>query len=165
MSLAQALMNRPLKSTIPTTPEDLKPVLMNHDDFVARRKVQQQKQCEYHNRTARALPPLQMNEEVRMRKDPESEWEPAIMIEQHDTPSSYVVETEDCTAYRTNRKHLLNLKGNSPCEQAADLDIKTDSHSTDQQENTEHTQIQEQAKSPHRVSSFGRIIKPNPKYT
>ena len=41
VSPAQALMNRPLKSTIPTTPEHLKPVLINHDDFAARRKVQQ----------------------------------------------------------------------------------------------------------------------------
>ena len=81
-----------------------------------------------------------------MKKDPESEWESAIVIEEHDAPRSYVVETEDGTAYRRNRKHLLKLKGNSPCEQAADLDIKTDSHSTDQQENTEHTQIQEQVK-------------------
>ena len=41
VSPAQALMNRQLKSTIPTTPEHLKPVLINHDDFVARCKVQQ----------------------------------------------------------------------------------------------------------------------------
>ena len=111
------------------------------------------------------LPPLLKNEEVRMKKDPESEWEPAIVIEQHDTRRSYVVETEDGAAYGRNRKHLLKLKGFSPCEQAAELDVKTDSYSMDQQENTEHTQIPEQAKSPHRVCSFGRIIKPKPKYT
>ena len=77
--------------------------------------------------------------------------------------------TEDGTTYRRNRKHLLKLQGNqqenSEHEQPIDLEIETDSYSLDKPENTERsTNVQEQPAPPLRVSSFGKVIKPNPKY-
>ena len=39
-SPGQALMNRPLKSTIPAAPQHLKPVLVDHENFIARRETQ-----------------------------------------------------------------------------------------------------------------------------
>ena len=57
-SPAQALMNRQLKSTKPAAPQHWKPVLVDHENFIARRETQQKKQCDYYNRTAQFLPPL-----------------------------------------------------------------------------------------------------------
>ena len=49
ISPTQALMNRTLKSTIPAAPQHLKPVLVDHENFIARRETQQKKKCEYHH--------------------------------------------------------------------------------------------------------------------
>jgi len=175
VSPAQALMNRLLKSTIPTTADNLKPALINHDDFITRREEQQTKQCKYYNRTAHELPPLQSNEEVRFKKTPKSEWEPAIVVERHDTPRSYVVKTEDGGVYRRNRKHILKMKGNTLQQQSDDLDTDVEPSCTGiaekpeddlnkQEDYTESTHVSEQPSLPLRVSSFGRLIKPNPRY-
>lgn len=166
-SPAQALMNRPLKSTIPASPQHLKPVLVDHENFIARRETQQKKQCDYYNRTAQFLPPLKENEAVRIKKTPDSKWEPAKVVEQHGTPRSYIVTTEDGTAYRRNRRHLLKLSGDTP---QADKEEKTDDHNDDIiPENKEvdgkpEYLRQGQPQPAARMSSFGRIIKPNPKY-
>ena len=49
-----------------------------------------------------------------MRKDPESEWKPAVVVAKHDTPRSYVIKTEDGTEYRRNRKHLMKPQEERP---------------------------------------------------
>lgn len=119
------------------------------------------------NRTAQFLPPLKENEPVRIKKTPDSKWEPAKVVEQHGTPRSYVVTTADGTAYRRNRRHLLKLSGDTP---QADKEEKTDDDNDDIiPENKEADDKPEylrqgQPQLAARMSSFGRIIKPNPKY-
>ena len=60
------------------------------------------------------LPPLTRGDVVRMKKDPEAEWKPAIVIPKHDTPRSYVVKTEDVAEYLCNRKHLMKTQEEHP---------------------------------------------------
>ena len=170
-SPAQALMNRTLKSTIPTTPQRLTPTLLDHEEFIARRQTDQRKQKEYYDRNAQPqLPHLQEGEIVRMKKTPESTWEPAKVVSKHQTPRSYVVQAENGTSYRRNRRHLLKLKGNytyeSPTEEYSD---ETQSpvlseESTEKEHGVTDTENQALPEGT-RISSFGRIIKPNPRYT
>ena len=167
ISPAQALMDRTLKPTIPAAPQHLKPVLVDHESFIARRETQQKKQCAYYNRTAQFLPPLKENEVVRIKKTPDSEWEPAKVVEQHGTPRSYIVTTEDGTAYRRNRRHLWKTSGDTP---QANKEEKTDDHTDDvipenkEADDKPESLRQGQPQPAARMSSFGRIIKPNPKY-
>ncbi|KAK3729211.1 hypothetical protein QZH41_012258 [Actinostola sp. cb2023] len=112
-SPAQALMNRTLRSTLPVTPQRLTPSLFDHTEFITRRQVEQKRQKEYYDRSAQPqLPPLQEEEEVRMKKTPESPWKPATVISKYQTPRSYIVQAENGTSYRRNRRHLLKLKRN-----------------------------------------------------
>ena len=62
---------------------------------------------------------------MRIKKTPDRKWEPAKVVEQHGTPRSYIVTTEDGTAYRRNRRHLMKLSGDTP---QPDKEEKTDDH-------------------------------------
>lgn len=45
-----------------------------------------------------------------MRLRAENRWQPAIVVEKHEKPRSYLVQTQDGNVYRRNQKHLLKTK-------------------------------------------------------
>ena len=67
VSPAQALMNRKLSTTIPTSTQSLKPELIDTEKFISQRETQQQRQKYYHDRTAKPLAELQDGETVRKK--------------------------------------------------------------------------------------------------
>jgi hypothetical protein len=102
-------MGRRTKSILPITPTLLQPktissslVIKNND----RSKLTQKKN---HDKNAKPLCPLYVNDSVRIRSG--KIWEPAKIINKHDE-RSYSVVTQDGTVYRRNRQHLLKTEEN-----------------------------------------------------
>ncbi len=48
-----------------------------------------------------------------MRLTADSHWQPAVVVEKHEKPRSYLVQMQDGEIYRRNRKHLLKKKETS----------------------------------------------------
>ena len=168
VSPAQALMNRKLSTIIPTSTQSLKPELIDTEKFISQRETQQQRQKYYHDRTAKPLAELQDGETVRMKKSPDAKWEPAKVLTKHQTSRSYLVETPDGTVYRRNRRHLLKtneILTNTDVDECDDepTSSKTDQSTTQSKPTTAPAPVPS-GRQP-RVSSYGRVIKPNPKYT
>ena len=72
-------------------------------------KQNQLKMKEIYDRTAsrKPLPVLKANESVQMRKPKDKFWSPAIVLDKHPNPRSYVVQTEDGRVYQRNRRDLI----------------------------------------------------------
>ncbi len=103
LSPSEALMGQKLRSNIPTSTNLLRPNNVNHRDFKNQQVVQQQKQKMYYNRTAKPLRPLQKGDSVTVQLKPNStNWKPTKVIACHNSPRSYVVQTENSSEYRTN---------------------------------------------------------------
>ena len=71
-------------------------------DQLCERRQQQKK---YYDCSTRTLPPLQSDDVVRVKHD--KQWLRGRVIQPHDTPRSYVVETEDGSTLRRNRRDLI----------------------------------------------------------
>ena len=57
---------------------------------------------------SRTLPALDIGDSVRMKNNKNNRWSTkAKVVSKHNTPRSYVVQTEPGTTYRRNRQHLL----------------------------------------------------------
>ncbi len=103
-SPAQLLMNRRLRTDLPTSPKQLLPKL--NDRHLTRKMLEQRKleQKKYYDRTAKSLPSLHPNDFVRVFQ--RGKWEPAVIVDVEETPRSYKVRTTDGGMYRRNRRHL-----------------------------------------------------------
>ena len=116
-SPAQLLMNRRLRTDLPTHPKELLPKLT---DLKATRKALEQRKSEqkrYYDRSAKELPPLHPNDSVRICH--KGKWEPAVVIDLDETPRSYHVRTQDGSIFRRNRRHLLQVTKSEDNEQTA----------------------------------------------
>ena len=99
VSPAQALMSRRLRSTLPVATTKLDPALINGPTFQSSRENKQERQQKYFNRNA-------IGETVRFRKEPDSKWTLATVVEKLSTPQSYLLQTENGSRYRRNRIHI-----------------------------------------------------------
>lgn len=97
-SPAQLLMGRRLKSKIPTTTTLLKPE--SNISIKSKLKEKQLVQKSYYDRQTRCLPELHRGEKVRIQKG--HEWKPAVIIDRHKQPRSFIVQTPDGRTYRRN---------------------------------------------------------------
>jgi hypothetical protein len=107
-SPAQLLFGRSLRTKLPSTSTCLQPNRQSPRDSLVEWQRQQK---ERYDLNARALPPLQEGDAVRVKHN--SQWLPAVVLEQHATPRSYIVATEDGSTLRRNRRHL-NRTSESP---------------------------------------------------
>uniref|UniRef100_A0A674EBM2 Gypsy retrotransposon integrase-like protein 1 n=1 Tax=Salmo trutta TaxID=8032 RepID=A0A674EBM2_SALTR len=107
-SPAQLLMSRRLRSTLPSTNQQLQPEVVSYNEMHGKRAQRQQQQKRYYDRSARPLPPLIDGESVRIQEH--GLWKPAVVIQPADTERSYYVRTAEGAVYRRNRRHLLNTK-------------------------------------------------------
>ena len=103
LSPAQLLMGRRLKSKLPASTTLLTPE--NRAQVQDNLKCRQIKQKSYFDRQTQKLPDLRTGENVRIQKG--DTWQPAVVVERHQLPRSFIVRTQDGRVYRRNRKHLL----------------------------------------------------------
>ena len=142
------------------TSRHLKPAPIDAKAFQQERKKGQRAQSKYYDKTARPLSELYEGEHVHFKLDPKTDWKPATVTSRHETPRSYIVQTPDGAEYRRNRRHILKTK---PSEENNSTNTDT-SASTDQTVENE-IQTQPDIEQPQlKVSRYGRVIKPNPKY-
>jgi hypothetical protein len=169
VSPAQALMSRRLRSTLPVATTKLDPPLINSSTFWSSRENVQERQQKYFNQNAKNLPSLAIGETVRFKKDPDSKWTLATVVEKLSTPRSYLLQAENGSRYRRNRIHIRKTN---------ERPVQTDN--PDQVENLMPTTITEtQPKVPStstptnpsttqattkKTSRYGRVINPNPIY-
>ena len=109
-SPAQLLMGRRLKSKLPASSDLLKPSHVTNTDVKDKLKFRQERQKFYHDRGAVELPPIEVDDQVRIRRG--AKWQPAVVIGEHN-PNSFTVETPDSGQYRRNRQHLLKTNERS----------------------------------------------------
>ena len=83
---AQLLMSRNLRSKIPSLPTNLKPKIINAQDFQDNREKIQQQQKGYHDKRATSLPTLEEGEHVRMRDG--KKWKPVTVRKNASEPRS-----------------------------------------------------------------------------
>ena len=105
-SPAQLLLNRMLKSKLPTTMALLRPSVQEK----VCKKLEQRatKQKEYFDWNAKPLSPVKMHQSARIRRD--KVWQPAVITGIHETPRPLIVTTPQGGVYRYNRRHLLQMK-------------------------------------------------------
>ena len=108
-SPAQLLMNRTLRTKLPVSAELLQPAVVNARDQLVARQLQQKA---VYDRSSKSLPPLQRGEVVRIRHN--GELQRAIVRGHASTPRSYIVETEDGSHLRRNRRHLRSTAEDPP---------------------------------------------------
>ena len=104
-SPAQISMSRRLRSVIPTTPDQLKPKLIDPEDIKQKLKAKQAQQKLHYDKGSKALPPLKKNELIRMQI--QNRWLPATVVGEAGTPRSYNVLSPSGRVLRRNRRHLL----------------------------------------------------------
>lgn len=103
LSPAELLMNRKLRSTLPSYSEQkMRPKLKK------RLQRQKMKQKSFYDRTAKPLPPLSSNDTVRV-EDPVG-WRTKATVLQEVAPRSFTVRTEEGQILRRNRRSLLKIQ-------------------------------------------------------
>ena len=107
-SPAELLMSRKLRAKLPMAKHLLKPKSQPLNEVNQRLKARQLRQKAAYDRGTKRLSSLQPNDSVRIRNG--SEWSPAVVVEQHKSPRSYIVVTPNGTQLRRNRYHLMPTK-------------------------------------------------------
>lgn len=109
VSPAQLLMSRSLRTKLPALNQNLQPRVQNaRNELVFR----QQKQKIYHDRSSRPLPSLKEGDVVRVQHN--GAWTRGEVSQAHSSPRSYIVNTEEGSALRRNRRDLIQTKENPP---------------------------------------------------
>ena len=108
LSPAQLMMGRRLKTSLPTALPLLQSQVSDSVQRILTKQKEKQKQY-YDKRTGQELPPLQPGETVQMKHG--EKWIPAKVLSKHQSPRSYLVESEQTgQKYRRNRRHLRSSK-------------------------------------------------------
>ena len=105
-SPAEMLMSRKLRSNIPILKESLKPKVVRFDENSLNKQKENYKK--QYDKNARDLLPLKKGENVMFKKSPNSKFENGIVKDIFTKyPRSYLIQSENGTIYRRNRRHLL----------------------------------------------------------
>lgn len=124
-SPAQRLYGRRTRTLLPTALSKLRPDLIDPNVVTAHRTGQRITAKEIYDKQATDLTPLKIGDPIRMRRD--KSWIPAkiIKLPTQQDPRSYVVETEQGTQFRRNRRDILKtLKDDfAYTENDDDLDV------------------------------------------
>ena len=107
-SPAELLMSRKLRTRLPTSKSLLEPKPRSTSQIRHNLLTRQQRQKAFYDRGTRPLSKLHQGEPVRMKWG--RDWTPAVVVQQHQTPRSYIVATPDGTQMRQNRFHLKPTK-------------------------------------------------------
>ena len=107
-SPAELLMSRKLRTRLPTSKSLLDPQPRSPSQIRHNLLTRQQRQKAFYDRGTRPLSKLHEGEPVRMKRG--REWTPAVVVQQHQAPRSYIVATPDGTQMCRNRFHLQPTK-------------------------------------------------------
>lgn len=105
-SLAQILMGRVLRSTLPCSSSMLRPSIPQGVHTTLQHL--QERQQHFYNRGAQPLPELQPGDTVNMHT-PRS-WQPATITAKREEPRSYTVVSSSGHRFRRNRRHLRKAR-------------------------------------------------------
>ena len=111
-SPAQLLMNRRLKSILPTNPQQLASKVVDPTIVTTKLKQTQDIRKQHYDRGTKQQVALQPNESVRVQVH--NRWIPAKVIQPADMPNSYIVRCYNGSQLRRNRKHLRRDQTNKP---------------------------------------------------
>ncbi len=116
LSPSQLCMGRRLRSNLPMAQSLLEPEAHNLSEVKRRMTVMKDKQKVNYDRGTKELPPLKPGDTVRIRPEPGSKvWKPATVVEKHNTPRSYIVDTGE----RKLRRNRVALRSDSKLSNAA----------------------------------------------
>ena len=101
-SPAELLNGRVFKSTLPGKIQPSK----NQEEVRNWLKARQDNQCYYYNRHTKELPELHKDQAIYVQDPVRKTWNPARVIDQGETPRSYLIETGTGAQLRRNRIHL-----------------------------------------------------------
>ncbi|KAK9751699.1 hypothetical protein QE152_g4840 [Popillia japonica] len=101
--------------------EVLKKVLYFHKNGWPEKKENIQEEISHYWKISKELKPLSEGESVLINKG--KVWERGQVVEKHDTPRSYIVQTEDAT-YRRNRRHLRPSLNPPPVHNPTEFEFK-----------------------------------------
>ena len=105
-SPAQLLMGRQIRSTLPSTTNQLSPKIIHPEKVMERRKELQLRQQNYYNQHARQeAPEMKVGQEVFVQLTPQSRWKPGQILGKAETPRSYYVMV-DGSRYRRNSRFI-----------------------------------------------------------
>ncbi|VDI83091.1 Hypothetical predicted protein [Mytilus galloprovincialis] len=79
-SPAQLLMNRRLRTTIPTIKNRLKPKCGNLKNTQTKMKQQKMNQKQYYDKSSKPLPELQPNDTIRFQHKPKGKWDQGTVV-------------------------------------------------------------------------------------
>ena len=101
-SPAELLNGRVFKSTLPGKIQPSK----NQEEVRNWLKARQDNQCYYYNRHTKELPELHRDQAIYVQDPARKTWNPARVIDQAETPRSYLIKTGTGAQLRRNRIHL-----------------------------------------------------------
>ena len=113
-SPSQLLMGRQLRDNLPSTHSRLTPKMVEPDVVIQRRRHQQDNQRRHYNRSARQLTQLKANDKVFVQRNKGENWQPAKVVSQHHTLRSFIIQTENGSTFRRNRRFLRSYRATSP---------------------------------------------------
>ena len=170
-SPAQRLMSRRTRGILPISKPLLDPTPRDSTQVQQRIEQRRYQQKRYYDKTATHLPPLHNDQTVRIQT-PKGYDRLAVVKGHAAGPRSYIV-TEDGKDYVRNRRHLKAVNEPAP-QHVSEKFTDTLPPSTPATNVTEPPSQPTQSPAPApppsnlppgvRVSSYGRVIKPNPKY-
>ena len=158
-SPAQLLMSRHLRSHLPRLPAMLQPCVSEG----VKEKLKQchlRQKSQYDNGT-KPLSDLKPGDTIRYQVN--KSWKPATVVNKHDSPWSYNIQTPEGTVLRRNRYHLKPSKGTVKLHN----DFIDDEYGTSiNSEAQQPPQLPQPMPSPSekRHSRYGRVIRPPVRY-
>ena len=164
VSPAELLMGRRLQSTLPMLPSLLEQQC--NKDTKEKLLSRQTQQKYYYDKDAKQLPALKPKDVVRFKY--KAFWKPAVVIDTHSAPRSYIIRTADGTILRRNRRHLRKTYEQRPADQSHwydDDETEIIPQQTVPPHDTTTTSIAISSAPPsERRSRYGRLIRPPVRY-
>ncbi len=106
-SPGELLNGRQLRDTLPANIANKSP---DKKQVMEQLQSRQSKQKKYHDRNARNLSPLQINQRVTVLNRDTGRWIPAVVKDICREPRSYIIELANGQRLRRNRKHIRECK-------------------------------------------------------
>lgn len=166
-SPSQLLMSRICKTKIPIISNLLEPRLC--EDVARKLENKQTISRKYFNRNSKDLLPLKPNSDITMYNHVEKKWEPGLLIKQHESPRSYLVQNQFGDILRRNRIDLrpsLNKlvptssdRSDIPNMIEQDSDNNVNSRSSLNEHVNSDVPVIEPG-SDFKTTRFGRVVKP-----
>jgi len=102
-SPTQLLMNRSTRTLLPVTKETLKPNIPNNAEKQLNKC--KDRQIKYYNRGSKELPNVAVGKNIRYLQN--EQWKTGTIHTKAKTPRSFIINTENDTKIRRNRKHII----------------------------------------------------------